>query len=242
MEIIWLRPGSMETFLRLNQGKGVLVVSLNPHINPSDRKYHDRSFSADEWWNYWREFNLFPSNWSRQFFPRLVKLAAMSLGEEIPTAQNDIHQFATNRMLFVEFCPHASAGFAGLSWHQWKNVANDEPGFRIKRQVRQLIFDYGQPAMVFCNGQAAAFDVKDQQFGVHNMANLKLSIPEEQNHSMEVYSATYKPQLGRPFPVIGFNQLGRTASSPNIEMEIIRRHILRLGLKEQVIAEPGGPV
>jgi hypothetical protein len=35
----------------------VLVVSLNPHIDPADVSLHAREFTEQAWWDYWRDFN-----------------------------------------------------------------------------------------------------------------------------------------------------------------------------------------
>lgn len=218
--------------------KWVLVVSLNPHINPRDRRYHLRDFTAQEWWDHWRSFNRSPSNWSGQFFPRLVNLAARSLGEEAPTLPEAVHRFATERMLFIEFCPYASAGFAGMSWPRWQEVAREDIGFQLKRDVRQIAFDHGQPSLVLCNGQMAAYDVKTQQFDVDNMYDLELALPDHPERTMRVFSSVYRPKVGDPFPVLGFNQLGRRGSSPSREIEILLRYQNDQCINIRILAEP----
>ena len=42
-------------------------------------------------------------------YPWLVETAAATFGIELDGNSVEGHQFATNRMLFVEFCPYASS-------------------------------------------------------------------------------------------------------------------------------------
>src|SRR4051794_16918822 len=91
----------------LKAGEWVLVVSLNPHIDISDESLCGRTFTKEEWWDYWCRFNLDPDHWKQQFFPRLTKLAASCSRVELKS-DDTIHEFATYNMLFIEFCPYAS--------------------------------------------------------------------------------------------------------------------------------------
>lgn len=206
----------------LNRNQWVLVISLNPHIDPQNKSLSNQQFDQDGWWNYWRHFNL-GGNWKGQFFPRLVTLAASCMG--IDVSQSETHRFATDRMLFVEFYPYASGGFPKLSWKSWKAIAATEPGFMIARIIRQWLFDYGQPSLVLCNGQLATYDVKDQQFGTDRMHQYWIARQEDTTASMSIYDGTYSPKVGSPFRVVGFNQLGRQAGRPTHEVELIRRFV-----------------
>src|SRR5215218_10732868 len=38
----------------LEPGQWVLVVSLNPHIYPTDGSLSRRAFDAEGWWDFWR--------------------------------------------------------------------------------------------------------------------------------------------------------------------------------------------
>lgn len=200
----------------------VLVVSLNPHIDPADHRLSSKSFSQNEWWDYWRHFNQ-GDNWKGSFFPRLVSLAASCLGAEV--APDETKRFATERMLFVEFCPYASEKFPRIPWRSWKTIATSDPGFGIARDIRHILFDYGQPALVLCNGQLATYDVKDQQFHVDHMHEYWIGKVEDPTDHMSLFAADYTPKEGYSFPVVGFNQLGRRKGREKSELELIRRFV-----------------
>lgn len=185
----------------LQAGEWVLVVSINPYIDPEELPlYHDDG-SPEAWWNHWCTFNQHPANWGKShFFPEMVQLAAEACGEPLPS---DLHDFATNRMLFVEFCPYASQGFKGSDWLRWKEVAARDTGFDTARRIRQLLFDYGQPKLVLCNGKFPTYDVKDQQFGVSNLKRKCIERNDLLGTVLNVYHGHYQPVLGAPFPVVG---------------------------------------
>lgn len=198
---------------RLVPDNWVLVVSLNPHIDPTDTSLHGTSFSAQGWWDYWREFNRTSAHWKGQFFPRLVKLAARCLDEDAPANMNE---FAATRMLFIELCPYASPSFSGWSWSTVKRVAEQDVGFATARLIRQTVFEHGRPRLVLCNGRYAAWDVKDQQ--CPEMEQVEVRLSRGAGPAVRLWRGTFRSRSGA-FPVIGFNQLGRRNSRPNEETE-----------------------
>ncbi len=198
----------------LMAGQWVLIVSINPHIDPADGSLSKRQFTSESWWDYWRCFNL-GDNWKREFFPRLVRLARdclpdlalhwrSSCPEEMPEP-SETKVFATTSMLFVEFCPYASASLPDRSWERWKEITASDLGFGIAREVRNILFNYGEPALVLCNGKFSSFDVKDNLCG--EMDLVSASLPERPEQKECLLYQEFVPAVGRPFPVVGFNQV-----------------------------------
>jgi len=217
---------------RLPPNRWVLVVSLNPHIDPNDTSLDRYAFSPQAWWDFWRGYNL-GDRWKGAFFPRLTRLAAACLGESLPTKES-IKRFASERILFVEFCPYASERFTIGNWSAAKYVAdNDKLGFTAAREIRQAIFDRGQPALVLCNGKFATYDVKDHQCG--HMERVRITALDDERLSMSIWSAFFS-SAGRTFPVVGFNQLGRRGSSPAIEAALIERFVRQAPLRIQALS------
>lgn len=217
---------------RLPPKHWVLVVSLNPHLDPNDTSLSTHAFSSQEWWDFWREFNL-GARWKGAFFPRLARLAAACLGESLPT-QESIKTFACERMLFVEFCPYASERFTMGNWLAAKNVADhDKLGFATARVIRQILFDKGQPALVLCNGKFATYDVKDHQ--CEQMEHLQITAHDDECRTMRVWSE-FVSSAGQSFPVVGFNQLGRQGSSPRVEAKLIERFVRQAPLEIQALS------
>lgn len=207
---------------RMESDQWVLVVSLNPHIDTRDNKLESKvDYKSGEWQSFWESFNETREHWKGQFFPRLGQLASTCLGLELDREQ--AKTFVYDRMLFVEFCPYASSGFPIIKWNDWKSLAEEDKGINISRQIRQLLFDSGKPALVLCNGQYAAYDVKDQQLDTNtmNIRTIRYKSPSGRSQLTTLYSGMYAPNQSQSFPVIGFHQIGRPNSTPTIEKEAI---------------------
>lgn len=141
----------------VQQHRWVLVISLNPRLNPRDPDaqdwYRDQRFTPAAYWEHWRRFNT--RHWYPPFFSPLVKLAAGALGIAVEPA--DIPSFATNQMLFVELCPYGSQKFS-LSRHTVEELVRSEPGVRIAAEVRRILIEKGQPSLILVNGTEALND------------------------------------------------------------------------------------
>ena len=138
----------------LQPGRWVLVVSLNhgawaQRTEASRREQRD---SIQKDWDYWRWLNR--NDWYAPFYSPLVRLAATTLGEEIPDAREKEQEFATTRMAFVESCPYSSKGFA-LSDEALTRLATQDRGFEIAARVRQILIREARPALVMVNGNDA---------------------------------------------------------------------------------------
>ena len=83
----------------------LLVVPLNPARADAG---HYSEGPKEHSWGFWRTHNRDAANWNAasRFFPRLVDLASLALGEPVEPDQRPA--FATVLMLFLEFCPYAS--------------------------------------------------------------------------------------------------------------------------------------
>lgn len=177
----------------MEPGKWVLVVSLNPHIDPDNNKLQVRTdYSPKEWQAVWKIFNATREHWKGSFFPHLGRLASTCLALELDREQEKT--FVHEQMLFIEFCPYASPNLRGIKWEEWKSLAEGEPAFEVSRHVRRILFDFGEPALVLCNGTLAARDVRDQQFGVHKMKIGTLDV--EGKVALPFYSGIYAPKEG----------------------------------------------
>lgn len=156
----------------------------------------------------------------RRVSPRLARLAAACLGEEL--LDTDIKRFATKRMLFIEFCPYASPSFTRVPWLKVKQIAHDDVGFRCTRDIRQIIFTAGRPALVLANGKYAAYDVKDWQ--CPDAQEVEIARSEAPEVKMKVWTSWFATD-GYRFPVVGFNQLGRRNSHATTEADLISRFV-----------------
>ncbi len=159
-------------------------------------------------------------HWKGDFFPQLSQLASSCLSYDL--TGDKVLNFAYDSMIFIEFCPYASTKFPGsVSWNGWKRVANTDSAMHISNYVRRLLFDFGEPALVLCNGKFAAWDVKDQQFSVTGMQ--PIDVLSARGSPVTIYPDVYEPPVGKKFRVLGFNQIGRRNSSSTDEIQTIAR-------------------
>ena len=80
-----------------------------------------------------------------------MRLASTALGVEVETDREA--EFATTKMIFVELCPYPSRRFT-LSADVLSDLAQDDIGFQLAAQVRQVLIDSAEPALIMVNGAA----------------------------------------------------------------------------------------
>ncbi len=131
----------------IEPGRWVMAVSLNPHVAPEG--YYGTQ-TGKTWWPYWLRFNI--KHWYPRFFRPLVQVAAMGLGEQV--SKEEASRFACERMVFLEVCPYTSGKF-DLSTDTVRTLLEEDRGFSIAKQVRQLLLSEAKPALVLVNGNAA---------------------------------------------------------------------------------------
>lgn len=152
--------GNIET---LRPKEWILVVSLNPAMpSPSHYKGVDRENS----WRFWCEHNRDSSRWDNKtkFFPRLVNIARLALPQHI--AELNDETIASDHMLFLEFCPYASASYPFKRWGGQGGalqLAHGDIGFALNRQIRHIAFLEGKPLLAIVQGEHARNDVRDLQ-------------------------------------------------------------------------------
>jgi hypothetical protein len=202
----------------------ILVVSLNPALAEPGH-YKDRDPLSDSW-RFWCEHNLHREHWNKasRFFPRLVELASLALGESVAESEQGL--FATERMLFLEFSPYASKGFLKMRWEKIQEIADGDPGFAINRQIRSIVFNHGQPKLILVNGGAAYRDVNDYQRPGWNEAEIRLA--EGSNKAMRLWRGIVRPWQ-QEIPILGFDFLGRqqhpSRLSETEEMSVLKSEI-----------------
>ncbi len=211
----------------LNPGEWVLVVMDNPDADMISTLDLDDDETPDAWWNHWRTFNAEHADWTEKpVYPWLVETAAATFGIAIDGNSVEGHQFATNRMLFVDFCPYASSKWPTIEWERdMKPIANRDPGISRARQIRQLIFDHGQPKCVLCFGRYATYDVKGEQFKEHHMSRKSIGWKGQQSGVVHLYAGTYKPVNGEQFLVLGVPEVRDWKRNPALQREVIEAYV-----------------
>jgi hypothetical protein len=136
---------------RLEPGRWVLVVSLNPSLARAGR--YDRYATPEQWRELWRTH--LTEHWRPSFFRPRVRLAAAALGETV--AREDESAFANGRMLFTELCPYASERFV-LDARTVARLVAEDRGFRTAAEVTRILLDEAAPALVLVNGKRAVED------------------------------------------------------------------------------------
>jgi hypothetical protein len=141
----------------IEPGQWVLVISLNPKLNPRDLKARDRycgqGFTPATYWDHWRRFNV--NHWYPRFFSPLATLAAGALGLQLEPGE--MPRFAANRMLFIELCPYGSQKFRLPRQVVGALVEQDE-GFKLAAEVRRVLIERG--ALILVNGNPAVEDLE----------------------------------------------------------------------------------
>lgn len=197
----------------------VLVVGLNPHLNPNDNKIAQESIhGSGDWQTFWRDFNRDRRHWGSRYFQTWGRVASRAMGLDLTA--NESNDFVEQSVMFVEFCPYASPSWPEaqqVKWEQWKSIADQDKAIQVSRTFRQLLFEWGQPGLVLCNGKFAAWDVKDQQFDVTRMQERKASFGPDQAGALTLWTGTYQPTGGNQFPVIGFEHLTSRWSREKID-------------------------
>ena len=209
---------------QLTPNNWVLVVSLNPAL-AAEGHYDGRRAPAAAW-DFWREHNLDPGHWNARsgFFPRLVEVAATAF--EMSSFELDRPSFATNRMLFLEFCPYASRSFMNGRWEDIQAIADSDVGFAINRQIRSIVFTHGQPKLILVNGRCAIYDVNDYQRP--EWCEKPIDHPAAPGKTMNLWEGSVKPWQ-QTIPILGFDFLGRrqhpSRLSVNQEMDVLKERI-----------------
>jgi hypothetical protein len=186
----------------------VLVISLNPQKPPEG--YYAGKLTPATAWDFWRTHNT--DWWYARFFRPLVRLAAPSIGESMPAHGYPEREFATKRMVFIELCPYASRNFS-LSPAILEEFVDDDVGFQIANQVRQLLIDDARPALVLVNGESAVKDFAI--FGGEKLQwgrrNYQLKTKSGGLKPIWHYEGIYQTKHG-PVPVVGFKFLNKQAN------------------------------
>ncbi len=134
----------------------LLVISLNPKRTKPG--YYGNRLTRESYIDFWRRHNT--DCWSRNFFPPLARIGSQILGEGFTRDEEHLKRVATERMIFVEICPYASVQWDIKSETFQFLVANDI-GFRIKREVRNILMQHGQPLAILVNGKPAIDDMEN---------------------------------------------------------------------------------
>lgn len=183
----------------LEPRRWVLIVSLNQARREDEEGWHRaRRYTSQTYWDHWRWLNR--DWWQPRFYRPLVRLASAALGVEVDADREA--EFATTRMVFVELCPYASRRF-GLSADALGQLARDDIGFRLSTEVRRVLIDKAEPALVMVNGVAglkAIAELEDARLELLERRYPSVSRPQKQLWHEEGHYATDS----RSVPVVGF--------------------------------------
>ena len=146
----------------LSSGAWTLVISINPGANPVSPDWYERHNTPEELWRHWRTYNRDIVRTQSDFFPRLVQVARGILGD---FSDGDPSDYATERMLFVELIPYASAKWPprrvqpGQKFDERaiSDFLHDDPGVAICRRIIELVLESAR--LVLLNGRPAALTV-----------------------------------------------------------------------------------
>lgn len=207
MPPVWFN-GNIE---RVNAGRWVLVVSLNPSLARPGHADHVETQEA--WWNYWLEFNR--HSWYGVFFRPLVRVAATALGE--PIAEAAYPDFATDRMIFVELCPYASAQFA-MAPDVVARLVKEDRGFQIAEEVTRILLRDARPALILVNGRAAMDNFEVVHARSTRWRKVDYLSPDSPSKKLWHREGHYESDTRRA-PLIGFPFL-RKAQTHNSDNEI----------------------
>ena len=122
-----------------------LVISLNHQVGT-----YPHPPTAGNYWEFCRLHN--QNHWYAGFFRPLVRLAATCLGETV--AADEEPEFASRRMIFVEFCPYASRRF-NLATSRVEELVGSETGFQTAAQITAILIDGARPDLLLVNGASA---------------------------------------------------------------------------------------
>ena len=214
----------------IEPGRWVLVVSLNPRVDPQSQeamhRYRDQEFTPEKYWDHWRRFNT--TNWYARFFSPLARVAAYGLGESLEDQESE-KSFATNRMLFIELCPYGSLQFK-LSRDVVEELTQEDVGFKLAAKVRRILIEQGRPVLVLLNGTAT---IEDFEFVDRERVSLrrieypsvdKPAVGKNQKrlwHKQGYYGAPHGH-----VPVVGFPFLrSRMTAASNGELRQLGGHI-----------------
>ena len=205
----------------------VLVVSLNPALAAPG--HYDDTLASEDAWRFWLNHNLDPGHWNRRsgFFPRLVEVASAAFGAG--SAMLDRPTFATQQMLFLEFCPYASKSFMSKPWEEIQAIADGDVGFAVNRQIRSIVFTHGCPKLILVNGRCAVHDVNDYQRP--DWEDQPGRHPDAPGKTMTLRQGVVRP-WEQTIPILGFDFLGRrqhpSRLSVDQEMDVLQERILSI--------------
>jgi hypothetical protein len=66
----------------------------------------------------------------------------------------DLRAYASAHVIFTELCPYASESFS-LKPHEVSDLAHSDPAFQTAAQIRSILIEQAQPALVLINGGSA---------------------------------------------------------------------------------------
>ncbi len=194
----------------IEPGRWVMAVSLNPHVAPEG--YYGTQ-TGKTWWPYWLRFNI--KHWYPRFFRPLVQVAAMGLGEQV--SKEEASRFACERMVFLEVCPYTSGKF-DLSTDTVRTLLEEDRGFSIAKQVRQLLLNEAKPALVLVNGNAAIGQFEEASGASLTWEQVNYESESKPNKFLRHHQG-HIDAGSRKVPIIGFPFL-RTPSTHNSSVEI----------------------
>ncbi len=186
----------------IEPARWVLVESLNYNYSraESDRQWWSQQrFDSASWWDYMRRQNR--TWWYPQFYGPLVRVAARALGEEVHADQES--EFATTRMVFLEFCPYQSHRF-WLPWETVDEMNRTDIGFHIAATLRKALIEEGLPALVLVNGKAAMRNF--ERIHEKELIWVEHRYPSVDRPSKTLWhkSGTYSTSSGESVPIAGF--------------------------------------
>ena len=189
----------------LKPGKWVLVVSLNPQLGPPEGYVVDHS--PDAYWQFWRMHNKTFPLWG-PFFNPLVRVAAISLGEEPPSSAEGYQDVATNRMVFVELCPYASSHFT-LSWEQVVELADTDLGFARAADFVRILLEEAEPAVVLVNGNPSMWAFEARHRDRLQWGEVRYESSFKPGKRLHHWQGLYRVDGERRVPAVGFPFLSK---------------------------------
>lgn len=177
----------------------VLVVSLNQARREDDEDWHAaQHHTSQTYWDYWRWLNR--DWWEPRFYRPLVRLASAALGMEVDAEREA--DFATTQMVFVELCPYSSRRFE-FSAEILDQLALKDIGFQMSAQVRRVLIEKAEPALILVNGAAALgsfAQLDNTHLELRRRRYASVSRPAKELWHEE----GHYPTSSRSVPVVGF--------------------------------------
>jgi hypothetical protein len=214
----------------IEPNKWVLVLSLNPRIDSTDKAtmeaYRANSFTPPLWREYLQRFNLGPDRYPR-FTRPLAKLALYGMDE----IEDDYAIFATERMVFMELCSYSSHDFQ-LTSLEVEQLSKTDLGFITVAWMRDLLIAERMPRFILVNGAGAvdalnALGADGPDWERKTFHSLFSKNPDNFAKKLWIQIGAFKS-----IPIVGFCQLnsrnGHQARPDRQRLnELVKAHVLR---------------